>query len=120
MADLLRDGAEWLADVFEASVSESITYKRGSSQAITWKATRGEPDFEVLDADTGQPIQWNGLSWTGKVASLGLTPAAGDVIVDASGAEWMVSAPDGRTPWKWDDPYQQRVTVYTKALRSGK
>ena len=116
MADLFSSAASWLADKLIGAAGVSVTYKR-SSTTLTLSGVKAEVDFDVVEADTGLPVDWEGVTWLFKSSDLAFRPRTGDRIVETSGIEWEVSAPDDREPWKWADPQRMLLMVYAKHVK---
>ena len=79
MADLLRQGSEWLEQMRTAHAASPVEYRRGV-QVIPVQATFGKTRFEVEDssgATVGSHV-WDFLILD---AGLGLEPEPGDEIV---------------------------------------
>lgn len=93
MADLLADGAALVADSISGYVSQTVTYRRGGKSIANLKAARGSPVREV-DTEFGV-LQIVGIPWFIKPSLLVYSsttwePQKNDVIVEESGAEWIV------------------------------
>jgi len=116
MADMLSDGASWLADQFAASASLTVAYKRGvnSSQFV---ATIGKSMFES-SGQNGVTEQWESRDYIVKTADLPYgEPLRGDLIVEDIGGVsvfYEVAAPRGVPLFHYGDAFQQLVRVHTK------
>src|SRR5690242_2998929 len=48
VADLLRQGSQWLGQMLNKHCSSPVTYKRGETEAVV-NATFGRTEYEVVD-----------------------------------------------------------------------
>ena len=116
MADMLSDGAAWMADQLAASASLTVAYKRGvnSSQFV---ATIGKSMFES-SGQNGVTEQWESRDYIVKTADLPYgEPLRGDVIVEDIGGVsvfYEVTAPRGVPLFHYGDAFQNLVRVHTK------
>ena len=116
MADMLSDGAAWMADQLAASASLTVAYKRGvnSSQFL---ATIGKSMFES-SGQNGVTEQWESRDYIVKTADLPYgEPLRGDVIVEDIGGVsvfYEVTAPRGVPLFHYGDAFQNLVRVHTK------
>lgn len=116
MADMLSDGAAWMADQLAASASLTVAYKRGvnSSQC---QATIGKSMFES-SGQNGVTEQWESRDYIVKTADLPYgEPLRGDVIVEDIGGVsvfYEVTAPRGVPLFHYGDAFQNLVRVHTK------
>jgi len=116
MADMLSDGASWLADQFAGSASFTVAYKRGanSSQCL---ATIGKSTFES-SGQNGVTEQWESRDYIVKTADLPYgQPLRGDLIVEDIGGTsvfYEVTAPRGVPLFHYGDAFQNLVRVHTK------
>lgn len=133
MANLLSDGATWLAAKLKASAATTISYRRpavGSdlpefgpitisatmcSQLMKTSDREGNAKYERPDADfvfTAADLDFGGVVGVKE-------PKAGDLIdVTAGGVTKRYKAMpvnNGREPaWRYCDPFQTMVRVHTK------
>ena len=116
MADMLSDGAAWMADQLAASASLTVAYKRGvnSSQFL---ATIGKSVFES-SGQNGVTEQWESRDYIVKTADLPYgQPQRGDLIVEELGGAsifYEVTAPRGVPLFHYGDAFQNLVRVHTK------
>ena len=116
MADMLSDGAAWMADQLAASASLTVAYKRGvnSSQFL---ATIGKSMFES-SGQNGVTEQWESRDYIVKTADLPYgEPLRGDLIIEDIGGVsvfYEVTAPRGVPLFHYGDAFQNLVRVHTK------
>ena len=116
MADMLSDGAAWMADQLAASASLTCAYRRGvnSSQFV---ATIGKSMFES-SGQNGVTEQWESRDYIVKTADLPYgEPLRGDLIVEDIGGVsvfYEVTAPRGVPLFHYGDAFQNLVRVHTK------
>lgn len=116
MADMLSDGAAWMADQLAASASLTVAFKRGvnSSQFL---ATIGKSMFES-SGQNGVTEQWESRDYIVKTADLPYgEPLRGDLIIEDIGGVsvfYEVSAPRGVPLFHYGDAFQNLVRVHTK------
>ncbi len=116
MADMLSDGAAWLADQFAASASLTVAYKRGTNSS-QFVATIGKSMFES-SGQNGVTEQWESRDYIVKTADLPYgEPLRGDMIVEDIGGVsvfYEVAAPRGVPLFHYGDAFQHLVRVHTK------
>ncbi len=116
MADMLSDGAAWLADQFAASASLTVAYKRGANSS-QFVATIGKSTFES-SGQNGVTEQWESRDYIVKTADLPYgEPLRGDLIVEDIGGVsvfYEVAAPRGVPLFHYGDAFQHLVRVHTK------
>jgi hypothetical protein len=116
MADMLSDGAAWLADQFAASASLTVAYKRGANSS-QFVATIGKSMFES-SGQNGVTEQWESRDYIVKTADLPYgEPLRGDLIVEDIGGVsvfYEVAAPRGVPLFHYGDAFQHLVRVHTK------
>ena len=116
MADMLSDGASWLADQFAASASLTIAYKRGANSSQC-SATIGKSMFESA-GQNGVVEQWEARDYIVKTADLPYgQPQRGDLIIEElNGLSifYEVTAPRGIPLFHYGDAFQNLVRVHTK------
>jgi hypothetical protein len=116
MADMLSDGAAWMADQLAASASLTVAYTRGanSSQCL---ATIGKSTFES-SGQNGVTEQWESRDYIVKTADLPYgQPLRGDLIVEDIGGTsvfYEVTSPRGVPLFHYGDAFQNLVRVHTK------
>ena len=116
MADMLSDGAAWMADQLAASASITVAYRRGAnSSAIA--ATIGKSMFEA-SGQNGVTEQWESRDYIVKTADMPYgEPIRGDLIVEDIGGVsvlYEVTAPRGVALFHFGDAFQNLVRVHTK------
>jgi hypothetical protein len=116
VADMLSDGAAWLADQFAASASLTVAYKRGANSS-QFVATIGKSTFES-SGQNGVTEQWESRDYIVKTADLPYgEPLRGDLIVEDIGGVsvfYEVAAPRGVPLFHYGDAFQHLVRVHTK------
>ena len=116
MADMLSDGAAWMADQLAASASLTVAYKRGANSS-QFVATIGKSTFES-SGQNGVTEQWESRDYIVKTADLPYgEPLRGDVIVEDIGGVsvfYEVTAPRGVPLFHYGDAFQNLVRVHTK------
>ena len=116
MADMLSDGAAWMADQLAASASLTVAYKRGANSS-QFVATIGKSMFES-SGQNGVTEQWESRDYIVKTADLPYgEPLRGDVIVEDIGGVsvfYEVTAPRGVPLFHYGDAFQNLVRVHTK------
>ena len=116
MADMLSDGAAWMADQLAASASLTGAYKRGANSS-QFVATIGKSMFES-SGQNGVTEQWESRDYIVKTADLPYgEPLRGDVIVEDIGGVsvfYEVTAPRGVPLFHYGDAFQNLVRVHTK------
>ncbi len=116
MADMLSDGAAWLADQFAASASLTVAYKRGANSS-QFVATIGKSMFES-SGQNGVTEQWESRDYIVKTEDLPYgEPLRGDMIVEDIGGVsvfYEVAAPRGVPLFHYGDAFQHLVRVHTK------
>ena len=116
MADMLSDGAAWMADQLAASASLTCAYKRGANSS-QFVATIGKSMFES-SGQNGVTEQWESRDYIVKTADLPYgEPLRGDVIVEDIGGVsvfYEVTAPWGVPLFHYGDAFQNLVRVHTK------
>ena len=128
MADMLQDGVAWLDEMRAAHLSRTVLYARGGA-SVELAATLGRTEFDVSTAE-GLTERFESRDFLVAAAELVLDgqatrPQAGDrVTLGILGQEgvsyvYEVMAPGGRECWRWSDPFQRTIRVYTKLVEEG-
>lgn len=120
MADMLADGATWLADTLNAQVSQTVTYWRDSKSITNLKATLGFTQFAVEDQGTGIATQWESTDFLVKPGDLWIdgeliTPEVGDRI-EWSGRNYEVLPPLGEPAQRRSGAYGYLTRIHTKLV----
>ena len=113
MADLLRQGSQWLEQMRAAHCSSSVEYRR-PPDTYTVSATFGRTGFEVAD-ESGLTINAHVWDFLILADELGFDPEPGDVIA-ANGRKYEVMNLGGEGCWRWSDPYRQTYRIHTKDI----
>lgn len=113
MADLLREGSQWLEQMRTAHCSGLVQYRR---PPLNWDvlATYGKTAFEVAD-ESGLTVSAHVWDFLILAEELGFDPQAGDVIA-ANGRRYEVMHSGGDGCWRWSDPYRQTYRIHTKDI----
>ena len=123
MADILKDGATWLADQRRAFMTRTVTYERGND-AVDLPATVGQTDFNLTD-DYGAAIRYVSRDFLIAVADLVLNgtptePKRGDRIRETVGGVTHVHevmGPGGSdADWRYSDPHRTTYRIHTKRI----
>lgn len=125
MADVLRNGIQWLADQRASHMASAISYYRrgsGTPQAAPTTATVAAIKAEdLLDGDfvaTASLKDWIMAASDFVTAGVFQEPEPGDLIVDTNtGATWEVCELGLERCWRYSDAYSFSVRVHT-VLRS--
>ena len=105
MSDLLDRGKAMLAGTLRASVSRTVTYRRGPL-SVSLAATVGQSEMDLLDA-AGAAVRIASRDYLLAAADLVLDgettePVRGDRIEDArDGAFEVLSPMQGEPDWRW-------------------
>jgi hypothetical protein len=114
VADLLRQGSQWLEQMRTAHCSSPVEYRR-PPEAWTVQATFGKTGFEVAD-ESGLTIHaqvWDFLILADALP--GIEPEPGDVIA-VNGRKYEVVNLGGEGCWRWSDSYRQTYRIHTKEI----
>jgi hypothetical protein len=117
MANLLKQGIDFLADKLKAHASETIIYKRGAD-SISICASFGKTNYQIED-DSGFKIGGHITDFLFEAADLiidGLltVPKAGDRIeVDGKVYEALFL---GDGCWRCSDPFGKIIRLHTKEV----
>ncbi|QDU71044.1 hypothetical protein [Mucisphaera calidilacus] len=111
MADLLRQGAQWLEQQRTTCCSSPVAYRR-PPDSVTVNATYGKTDVEMAD-ESGLTVRSHVTDFLILASELGFGPKQGDQIV-ADGRVYEVIYLAGEGPWRWSDPYRTTFRIHTK------
>lgn len=118
MADMLRTGAAYLANVLKESASSSVIYKR-NTQTQTVQATIGKSVFESADT-SGVTEVWESRDYLIKLSDLPFgEPVRGDVITETVASQsqsYEVCSPQGIPVFSHGDAFAEIVRVHTKRV----
>lgn len=121
MADMLANGAAWLAGQLKAAASTTVAYVRGN-QAIDVTATVGSSAFESAN-QSGVLERWESRDYLIPTEDLPFgDPAQGDKIVheiDGVSVTYEVASPRGVPLWHYADAFRLIVRVHTKQSETG-
>ena len=115
MADLLKQGSDWLEQMRTEHCSSQVEYRR-DVQVLTVNATFGKTDYEVAD-DYGLKVGASICDFLILADELGLEPECGDVIA-AGGRKYEVLDLGSDGCWRWSDPYRTTMRIHTKDIGS--
>lgn len=114
MADMLANGAAWLASQLHSSAGRTVTYQRGGS-AVDVTATIGRSEFQSQNSQ-GLIEVWQSRDYLIRYSDLPFgEPVRGDVIVEEIGddlATYEVTTPRG-VPVFHVDAFRTLVRVHT-------
>jgi hypothetical protein len=117
MANLLKQGIDFLAEKLKAHASETVIYKRGAD-SINICASFGKTDYKVED-ESGFQIggQVTDFLFTASdliIDGLLTLPKAGDQIQTDSALYEAQFIGDGC--WRYRDPYHKIIRFHTKEI----
>ena len=120
MADMLADGAAWLAGRLKAAAGRTVTYQRGAS-ATDVTATIGRSQFQSAN-QAGVIEVWESRDYLISFDDLPFgEPVRGDLVleeVDGEVATYEVAAPRG-IPVFHADAFRTLARVHTTLTESG-
>jgi hypothetical protein len=124
VADLLKQGSDWLEDQRHKHLSRTVTYRRGAV-SVEISATVGRTTFEI-DSGTGFLERIESRDYLVLSADLVLggqatLPERGDLIVETDGSavfSYEVTAPGTEPAWRYSDPYRKTLRIHTKLVES--
>ena len=112
MADMLRNGFEWLEQMRAAHCSSPVNYEHNGNVLVV-NATIGKTDYEVAtdgDISVGSHV----IDFLVTAADLGFTPEPGDRI-EADGVSYEVMAIGEDTKgWRSSDPTRRTYRIHTR------
>lgn len=121
MADMLANGAAWLAGQLKAAAGTTVTYVRGN-QASEVTATIGASAFESAN-QSGVLERWESRDYLIAVQDLPFgNPVRGDLITEDVGGlllEYEVASPRGVPEWHPADAFGVMVRVHTIQTDAG-
>jgi len=113
VADLLRQGSQWLEQMRTAHCSSPVEYRR-PPDTVAVNATYGKTDVELAD-ESGLTVRSHVWDFLILADALGLEPEPGDVIA-ADGRRYEVMNLGGEGCWRWSDPYRTTYRIHTKDI----
>ena len=125
MADLLKQGSDWLQSMRNQHATQSVIYKRGSDQ-VTLNATKGKSQIEVED-EYGTRIETEITDFLITASDLVLngqttTPAVGDKIeetIDGVTRIYEVMPIVAEGHWRWSDSFGKTLRIHTRLIDDG-
>lgn len=116
MADLLAQGAAWLAEQRTQHAAQTVSYQRGANVWVL-QATRGRTEFEEEDLEGGGVQRIEARDYLIRVADLVAgPPLEGDRILDA-GRVYEVASLAGQPPWVFTNVHQVTYRIHTKPVQ---
>ncbi len=116
MADLIANGAAWLAAQRAAHLSRDIGYVTGAT-TLTVKASVGRTEFEVV-SEGGVMERTESRDFLVATADLPAAPARGDQVRETVGTSvhlFEVMAPVQSMPtWRWADAQRTAYRIHTR------
>lgn len=114
--NLLGDALAIHAANIPALAGGAVTYRRGNS-SVTVTAAPGRTDFESYGPD-GELVSSRSTDWIMAAADLVLdgvatVPRRGDVVVDATGNEFIVLPVNGERVYRYSDATRKILRVHT-------
>ena len=122
MADMLEQGAAWLAGMLKQHASRSVTYVRGA-ESVELSATLGQTTYEVAD-EFGTTVEAKAMDFLVSAVDLVLAgavalPEPGDQVRVTVGDEvhvFEVMDLGGAGHWRPSDPYGHTLRIHTKLV----
>jgi len=125
MADMIADGAAWLAGQLQAHAAREILYVRGDAE-LTLDATIGQTTFSIEDLAGGQiMVEQSDRDFIVPAADLTFAdevvePMRGDLVREVSPItgdtiEYEVLAPGGEKPFRYDST-GSLLRIHTKRV----
>ncbi len=122
MANLLEQGAAWLAGQLQTHASTRIEYQR-DNDAVILQATIGKTEFEIDDG-SGVLQRVESRDYLVTTAALRLAgvqtlPVVGDRIRETQGSRtfvYEVLAPGKEPHYRYSDPFRTLLRIHTKLV----
>lgn len=118
MADMLADGAAWMAGQLASAAGRTVAYQRGASSA-TVTATVGRSQFEAAN-QSGVIEVWESRDFLIQTSSFpfGLPVRADRVVETVGGSQvtYEVATPRGIPVYHYSDAFRSMLRVHTKAI----
>ena len=122
MANLLEQGAAWLAGQLQTHASARIVYQR-DNDAVILQATIGKTEFEIDDG-SGVLQRVESRDYLVPTAALRLAgvqtlPIVGDRIRETQGSRtfvYEVLAPGKEPHYRYSDPFRTLLRIHTKLV----
>jgi len=121
MAELLKEGAEFLAEVRDDHNSRQVTYSRGVFSVVV-QAALGRKLLRLGDEFGTVRMEWTGRDYIIRAVDLVLNsvvtlPLKGDLISDSvDGETYKVLAPGDEPVWQPHDNHGVSLRVHTKLV----
>jgi hypothetical protein len=123
VADMMRDGAEWIADQLNRYAAEEVTYTRGDDTLTEINATCGEQPLRVT-TEYGVHIEFGNVDHCIDAAAIDfgagpVEPASGDQIRRTVGNAvlvYEVMAPQGEPVWRPADSHGIKLRIHSKQV----
>jgi len=117
MANILKNGIQFLADKLKSHASETVIYKRGAD-TVTICASFGKTDYQVQD-QSGFKIGGQITDFLFQAEDLVIdrtltVPKAGDQIQTDSALYEAQFIGDGC--WRYSDPFRKMIRLHTKEI----
>jgi len=106
-----------LAGAFAAHASVVISYTRGEDTTADLNATIGRTPFEVVEGEVMSVFESRDFILSAASLIVGgsvVLPQAGDVITEAGGTQYMVSAPKPFNCYERFGPAGSVLKIHTK------
>lgn len=129
MADMLAEGAAWLAETQREHVSRTVIYRRASvsREVAALVVTVGNTDFEQHNGE-GIVLVVQAADWIASVSDLvfddgtAFEPQRGDVVVDESIAgkrlTYEVRSPGQEPVWRYADRHRQQARMHSALVKT--
>jgi len=123
MADMLRTGQEWLANLLKTYASSTVVYQRGTNQTSV-TAIIGRTLMKIEDSYGGVHMQWTDRDFLIPphellLAGSQILPERGDTIretIDGIVYIYEVNTPRSEPPWRWSDAHRKLLRIHTKQI----
>jgi len=115
MTNMLRDGANWLAQQMGEHASDPIVYSR-ASVSLTMRATLGQTQFESI-ANDGSMTRYESRDFIVDYACMGRLgePLDGDLI-QLGDQQFEVLSISGEQPYRFVDRHRVQIRIHTKEI----
>lgn len=118
MADLLRQGAQWLEQMRTSHCSSPVTYRRDGEADVIVAATYGRTEYQGVD-ESGLTVAGHVIDFLinrDALAGIPGAPEPGDLII-ADGRQYeVVPLGEDFKGWRWSDPYRTTYRIHTRDI----
>ena len=124
MSDLLARGQAWLSQQLTRHASRKVIYRRGQL-GVELSATIGKSEYDQDSSDgliTRSQVRDYLINTDELLQSIIATlPKRGDQIVELENNQtfvFEVMALGSEPPWRYSDPFRNKIRVHTKQIAS--